>query len=103
MSKVQLEVEIPDTIRGTQLEEKFVTAAQQVVQERTVIRLFEQGDISSGYAADLLGMNKHDFIQLLAKQGVPFFNYSPEEWEQELKNVERVKARLDAEGSSQVL
>jgi len=101
MSKVQLEVEIPDTMRGTQLEEKFVTAAQQVIQERTVIRLYEQGDISSGYAADILSMSKHDFIQLLAKQGVPFFNLSPEEWEQELRNAERAQAQLEAERGSQ--
>ncbi len=101
MSKVQLEVEIPDTIQGTQLEEKFIAAAQQVIQERTVIRLYEQGDISSGYAASILGMSKHDFIQLLARQGVPFFNLNPEEWEQELQNVERVKAQLDAERNDQ--
>lgn len=89
MSKVRLEVEIPDEIAGTQLEQKFLAAAQQLIQEQTVVRLFEQGDVSSGYAADLLGISKHDFIQLLAKRGVPFFNYKSEELRQEIENAEQ--------------
>lgn len=101
MSKVNLEVEIPDKIQGTQLEGKFVAAAQQVIQERSVIRLFEQGEVSSGYAADMLGMTKHDFIQLLAKYNVPFFNMTPEEWEQEVENMKRVMAQLESEPEPQ--
>lgn len=97
MSKVRLEVEIPDEIAGTQLEQKFLAAAQQLIQEQTVVRLFEQGDVSSGYAADLLGMSRHDFIQLLANRGVSFFNYKPEELRQEIENAERAYTSSDAE------
>jgi predicted HTH domain antitoxin len=66
-----------------------------------VIRLFEQGDISSGYAAEILGITKQEFIKLLSKYGVSFFNFSEEEWKDELENVNRVKAQLEAERTMQ--
>ena len=97
MSTVTLEVEVPGALHGTPLEGKFVEAAQQIIKERSVIRLFEQGEVSSGYAASLLGLTKHDFIQLLAKHNVPFFNFTDEEWQEELENVAYADAQLKAE------
>ncbi len=97
MSKVAFEIEVPNVLRGTPLEHKFVEAAQQIIQERTVIRLFEQGEVSSGYAASLLGLTKHDFIQLLSKNNVPFFNFTDEEWQDELVNIAFADAQLKAE------
>jgi predicted HTH domain antitoxin len=97
MSKVAFEIEVPNVLRGTPLELKFVETARQVIQERTVIRLFEQGEVSSGYAASLLGLTKHDFIELLARNNVPFFNFTDDEWQEELENIASADAQLKAE------
>ena len=52
---------------------------RKTIQEQTVLRLFEQGEISSGYGAALLGMTRYDFMLLLGKRGIPFFNLTEEE------------------------
>lgn len=87
MPKVTVEIEVPQLISGTKLEEKFLSAANRVVEERAVIRLFEQGDISSGYAADLLGITKYEFLDLLKSYQVPFFKMSDEDWQRELETI----------------
>ena len=40
-------------------------------KEDAVVKLFEVGRISSGYAASLLGMTRRDFLEFLQKRGVP--------------------------------
>jgi Uncharacterised protein family (UPF0175) len=38
-----------------------------------------QGEISSGKAAQLLGMSRDEFIRYASQRGVPYFQLSPEE------------------------
>ena len=57
------------------------------------IKLFEEGKVSLGYAAEMAGYTKRTFIELLGKRGIPVINYSPEDLERE---VELLKA-LDRE------
>lgn len=47
-------------------------------------KLYEDGTLSSGQAADLAGLSKRAFIELLGKYGVSVFNTSIEdlEWKQ---------------------
>lgn len=85
MTKPSVPVEVPQAIKGTKLEVKYLETAKQMIVEQTVLRLFEQGDISSG--ARLLGMTRHDFMLLLGKRGIPYFTYSQEELEAELQGV----------------
>lgn len=59
----------------------------QTVQEFLVIGLYQEGRISSGKAAELLRMTKREFIRLLARKGIPYFAYSPEELAEEFKAV----------------
>jgi len=63
----------------------------QTIQEFLVIGLYQEGRISSGRAAELLGMSKREFIRLLARKGVPYFAYSSEELAEEFKAVEAWK------------
>lgn len=96
MTKVNVQIEVPEALKGTPVEAKFLSAAQALLQEQTVLRLFEQGDISSGYAAELLGITRFDFIELLGKRGIPLFNYgSKEEVEQEFQTVKDLRQQLD--------
>jgi predicted HTH domain antitoxin len=41
-------------------------------KEVMVLELFKRGKISSGYAADLLGLCLADFIELLKQKEIPF-------------------------------
>lgn len=87
MSKVTVEIEVPPALRGTGLEEKFLFAAHRVIEERAVIRLFEEGDVFSGSAAELLELTKYEFFDLLKSYRVPFFNLPDEEWEREMETI----------------
>lgn len=49
------------------------------------IKLYEAGRVSLGKAAELAGYSKRAFMELLAKEGIPVINYSPEELDQELE------------------
>ena len=57
------------------------------------IKLFEEGKVSLGYAAEMARYTKRTFIELLGKRGIPVINYSLEDLERE---VELLKA-LDRE------
>ncbi|MEQ9438531.1 MAG: UPF0175 family protein [Cyclobacteriaceae bacterium] len=50
-------------------------------------KLFEDGKLSSGQAAEMVGLSKKTFIELLGKYGVSVFGYDFEELESDLKNV----------------
>jgi predicted HTH domain antitoxin len=60
----------------------------QTIQELLAIGLYQEGRISSGKAAELLGMTKREFIRFLARKGIPYFDYSSEELAEEFKVVE---------------
>ncbi len=96
MTKVNVQIEVPEAVKGTPVEEKFLSAAQELLQEQVVLRLFEKGDISSGYAAELLGITRYDFIELLGKHRIPVFNYgSKEEVEQEFQTAKDLHQQLE--------
>jgi predicted HTH domain antitoxin len=94
MPKVTVEIEVPPAIHGTKLEQKYLSAANRIVEERAVVRLFEQGDVSSGYAAELLGITKYEFLELLKSYNVPFFNMSDEEWQREIETIGNLREEI---------
>lgn len=59
------------------------------LQQLALIDLFRRGEVSSGWAAEKLGIGKSEFIDLLAEHGVPYFNLSPEDLS---RDVEAVRA-----------
>lgn len=56
--------------------------------EEEVLRRYQEHQISLGKAAELLGLPKREFITLLARKGIPYFDYSDEELENELGAAE---------------
>jgi predicted HTH domain antitoxin len=46
------------------------------VREALVIQLFQEAAISSGKAAELLGISKEAFRRLLRERDIPYFRYS---------------------------
>jgi predicted HTH domain antitoxin len=49
--------------------------------------LYEKGKLSLGQAAELAGLTKRTFAELLAKNMVSIFNYPPSDLTQDLKNA----------------
>ena len=60
------------------------------LRELIAIELFREGLISSGKGGELVGISKWDFIQLLAKHNIPYFNETPEELVAEVANLEKL-------------
>lgn len=52
-------------------------------------KLYEKGKLSLGQAAELAGLSKRVFIELLGKYGVSVFNYPISDIERDFKNAER--------------
>ena len=92
MSTVNLETEIPERIRGTDLEKKLLQKAQKHALEQAVVELYRERSISTGTGAELLRMPLYDFIQLLGQHQVSIFDYTPEELDQD---VQAAKAAHD--------
>lgn len=68
MHKIKLEY--PDDVLGTLDEEQIKALAR----EGFYARLYEQGAITSSRAAQLLGISRWDFLDLLGRYGVSYFD-----------------------------
>jgi len=69
----ELRVKLPPTL--TEEEARLLFA----------VKLFEAGKLSLGQAAKLAGFSKRAFMDVLGRQGVPVFNYDPEELREETR------------------
>lgn len=62
------------------------------VEERELVmilatKLYEQGKLSLGQAAELAGLSKRAFIETLGDYGVSVFNYSADNLDSDLENA----------------
>lgn len=53
---------------------------EQAARELMVLELYRRGTISSGKAAELLGVGRFDFISHASGLGLPFFEMTDEDW-----------------------
>lgn len=51
------------------------------------VKLYEQGKLSLGQAAEMAGYSKRTFMELLSKYDVPVFDYDPSEIANDIKNA----------------
>lgn len=65
-----LEIEYPDDLLSG-IDEPHL---QTLAREALYAKLYEQGLISSGRAAQLLSMTRWDFLDLLGRYGVSYFD-----------------------------
>lgn len=61
-----------------------------MVKECVVIELYRRGLLSSGKAAELLGMNRVAFIHYTGRLGIPFFRMTGDEWEEEARQAQEL-------------
>ncbi|WP_222851936.1 UPF0175 family protein [Cyclobacterium plantarum] len=52
------------------------------------VKLFKDGKLSTGQAAESVGVSKRTFIELLGEYNVSVFGYNDEELEEDLEKVE---------------
>jgi predicted HTH domain antitoxin len=62
------------------------TASAEILRA-FVLSLYRRDRISSGKAAQLLGMHRMTFIRVLAEEKIPYLDYTPEELEAEIRAV----------------
>ena len=72
------------------LEEELVALLRQsnqpverAARELIVLELYRRGAISSGKAAQLLGMSRVEFIQYASRLGIPYLTMTEDEWKNE--------------------
>jgi predicted HTH domain antitoxin len=57
--------------------------AEQAARELIVLELYRRGTISSGKAAELLGLARWQFVHQASHLGIPFFDMTSDEWDSE--------------------
>jgi predicted HTH domain antitoxin len=72
-----LTVDLPEVV--VRLLASTTEEAALRLKELALIELFRQGEVSSGWAAEQLGITKTDFLDLLYRHGVPYFDMSEDE------------------------
>ena len=55
-----------------------------------------KGDISYGKAAEVLGLNKLDLIALYSSVGIPFFDMTADEFDEEMQTVSMIAEQVIA-------
>src|SRR5438477_65196 len=86
MSTITVQVQIPEALRQLGLSDEDIRREVPVL---LVLQRFRQGVISSGKAAQLLGLSRRDFLDLLARERLPVYDPDVQELADELKTLER--------------
>ena len=73
-----IELKIPDTVDLNDREAKMLLAS----------RLYEKGKLTLGQAAELVGLSKRTFMELLGDYDVSIFNYPISELDNDIKNAQ---------------
>ena len=69
-----------------------LTLAPERARLLLAIRLFEEDEVSLGYAAEMAGYSVRTFIELLGKRGITVVDYPNEDLDGELEAFERLDA-----------
>lgn len=62
-----------------------------VIKEAAVLELYREGRLSSGKAAEILDMERFEFIRYAGMKGIPYIRVRPDELEEEVKRLEKVQ------------
>ena len=85
----QVKVELPSDLAA--ILDPSGEALDAKVREALVLYLFEHDEISSGAGAQLLGMARVEFWDLLYQRGIPYFRQTPEELMEDLRVAEAIR------------
>ena len=77
MKQIQLNITLPDMVTATEADLKMALASQ----------LYESGRLSLGQAAEVAGLTKRTFAELLGQYGVSLFSQTPKELQEDVINA----------------
>lgn len=83
-AKLSIPKDVADLLGNTPEE------VQQRVHEILVLSFYREHKISSGRAAELLGMDLLTFSRWSGERGVPYIDMTPEEWQEELRTLDKM-------------
>ncbi len=61
------------------------------VRELLVLELYRLREISSGKAAELLGMERFEFVRYASRLGIPFLDMDSTEFQEEIMNLKEIE------------
>jgi len=79
--RLKLDLELPDELFA-QLQENEIAAK---AKEALVMEFLREHRLSQGKAADLLGVNRHELLDLMSRYRVPVIDLTSEELKHELE------------------
>ena len=83
---LKMEWELPEGA----LEEPLRADLVQMIQTEVAVRLFAAERISSGYAAEMLGISRWDFLELLKERKIPVCSYGEGDLDREIATLENL-------------
>jgi predicted HTH domain antitoxin len=93
-SEARLEWAVPKTLFDEGFREEDLLA---LVKEQTVLELFRRRRLSAGRAAELLGIEKPEFLDLLARRRIPLPAYTTAERKRHRAALREVLRELKTE------
>ncbi len=76
LSSVKIEIDEPLAAILQRTNQPVQVAGREMI----VLELYRRGTISSGKAAEILGMPRIDFIKHASRLGIPYIDMTEEEW-----------------------
>lgn len=86
MNALKIEIDLPrDLLAALNIPESDL---RRRAKEWVVLELFQEGEISAGKAAEILGISKARFIDLLDQRKLPYLDATSQELEREASAAE---------------
>jgi predicted HTH domain antitoxin len=77
MGMTTFSIQLPESSHVSEFDAKIILAGE----------LYERGKLSLGQAAEVAGLSKRAFIEIMGKYGFSIFSDSMEDFEKDLKNA----------------
>jgi len=90
--RLNIQVEFPEALRVASREEPQGFARKVMIY--TLGHLYEDGKISSGIGAQVLGCDRLEFYRLLSEHGFSVMDDAPDELEEEAQSSRDIAARI---------
>jgi predicted HTH domain antitoxin len=88
MNTMILQVPIPAGLRELGYSDEEILREVPIL---LVLKRFRQRAVTSGDAARFLGLSRREFLDLLAREGIPLYDPSVQELERELETIHKLK------------
>ncbi len=90
MKQKHIELEIPEDIAFSLEKEGKSRDISGEIKKAIAVNMFQRKVISLGKAAELAGMNRVAFIELLKSYDIPAYEYSEKDYKEDLKSIKKL-------------